>query len=1074
MRILLTSNASHVPPRGGATRSNLLWLEALSRSGHECRVVGGALPDTDRGKREQLRDEGLAGEAGAVRDGVETAVHAGISVYSSADPQRRVQLLGEQIREFDPDWVLVSSEDLGQLLLREALAAAPGRVVYLAHTPQWFPFGPASWNKDARAAGLVAQCTGVVAIGRHMAGYIHSHTGIAPAVIHPPVYGTGPFANLARFDDGLVTMINPCAVKGLPIFLDIARARPHVAFGALPGWGTTAADRAALAALPNIEILPNCRDIEEFLRRTRVLLMPSLWYEGFGLIAMEAMLRGLPVVASDSGGLQEAKEGTGFVIPVQAIDRFEAVFDEHGMPRPVIEPQSLTPWLEALDQLLTDRDAYQRESAVAREVAGRFVGALDAGEMERYLNGLPHRAAALRILLAQNSPYYPAHGGGDKSNRLLVEALAKRGHTVRVIARTAGFGAGENERYVAELAARNVTPEAVENGVVRFPLHGVDVHVVTAHANLRGYFSEQAAGFAPDVILTSTDDPAQVLLEAALKQERARVVYLARATLALPFGPDCAFPSEQKADALRHADALVGVSEYVANYIRQWGAAEATHVPLSLMDPEPCEALGRFDNEFVTLVNPCAVKGISIFLALAERMPQLQFAAVPTWGTNEGDRAQLEGRANVHVLAPVDRIDDLLKRTRVLIVPSLWAEARSRIIVEAMLRGVPVLAADVGGIPEAMCGVDYLLPVRPIEKYRPRLDEQMVPVAEVPEQDAGPWQAALERLTTDRAHYEALSHESRRAALAYVAKLNVEPFESLLRRVVRTPRKGPVEAAQAERKQSPIESLSPEKRRLLALRLRKKAEGASSGAWFSAAALGRPAALRLFCFPHAGGGMSGFHGWSEALGAAIAVCPVRLPGRESRAAETPFRRMEELIAAIAAAMEPHTGRPFAFFGHSMGAAIAFELARLLRRQGRPQPAALFVSGARAPQYRLGHVPPREPSAEEFLEELHRLEGMPPEVLENRELMRLILPALSADAALYRGYVYSEEPPLACPIRAYGGLKDPNIAREHLDAWKRQTSSSFGMKLFPGGHFFLATAQEAFLKSLAADAAEVCR
>ena len=127
MRILLTANASYDPPRGGATRSNLVWLRHLESAGHACRMVcGGA-------------------------------------------QSRRVQALREQILEWRPDWVLVSSEDLGHALLRETHHSAPGRVVYLAHTPQFYPFGPASWNPDRHAAELVARSAGIVAIGRHMA-----------------------------------------------------------------------------------------------------------------------------------------------------------------------------------------------------------------------------------------------------------------------------------------------------------------------------------------------------------------------------------------------------------------------------------------------------------------------------------------------------------------------------------------------------------------------------------------------------------------------------------------------------------------------------------------------------------------------------------------------------------------------------------------------------------------------------------------------------------------------------------------------------------------------------------------
>lgn len=677
----------------------------------------------------------------------------------------------------------------------------------------------------------------------------------------------------------------------------------------------------------------------------------------------------------------------------------------------------------------------------------------------------------MRVLLAQNAPYYPAHGGGDKSNRLLVEALAARGHECRVVARLGNLGQEEHARHLALLSGRPVEALAAGDGVIFYRLNGVEVEIVTGR-NLRAWFGARVKQTQPDVILTSTDDPAQILLEVALEAGGPRVVYLARATLALPFGPDCAFPSASKSARIAQADAVVGVSWYVAHYIRRWGGiAGATHVPLSLMEPGPWPLLGRFDNEFVTLVNPCAVKGISVFLALAEGMPHVRFAAVPTWGTNEADRKALARLPNVQVLEPVDEIDTLFRRTRVLLAPSLWAEARSRIIVEAMLRGVPVLAADVGGIREAKMGVPYLLPVRPIEKYQGRLDEQMVPVAEVPPQDIGPWRAALERLLSDRGHYEEISARSREAATAYAANLNVLPFENLLRETVEKSRRRPAAAVTPAPAASLLERLSPERRRLLALKLK---QNRPDSLWFPHADAAPAGALRLFCFPSAGGGTSLFARWGERLPAGIAVCPARLPGRESRSAEPPFDRMQPLIAALAGAIEVYLAAPFAFFGHSMGAAVGFELARELRRRGRPLPAGLFVSGARAPQFRRHHVPPSDPTEEEFLAELRRLEGIPAEVLDNPELMALVLPALRADAALHRHYRYTEDEPLGCPIRAYGGESDPNVRRKHLEAWREQTVSSFRLRTFDGGHFFLQSSQDEFLRALAGDLEECVR
>ena len=224
------------------------------------------------------------------------------------------------------------------------------------------------------------------------------------------------------------------------------------------------------------------------------------------------------------------------------------------------------------------------------------------------------------------------------------------------------------------------------------------------------------------------------------------------------------------------------------------------------------------------------------------------------------------------------------------------------------------------------------------------------------------------------------------------------------------------------------------------------------------------AKLRLFCFHYAGGGALSFRTWPDNLPPYIEVCPIELPGRGVRLMEPPFTRLEPLVQRLAQALLPSFNKPFAFFGHSMGSLVSFELARLLRTLNF-SPIHLFVSGHRAPQTPDPDPPIHNLPESAFLKELRRYNGTPKEVLNNTELMQLLLLSLRADFAVIETYVYTPKPPLDCPINAFGGSHDWKVSRNDLEGWREQTSADFSLQMFRGDHFFLHSAQSLLLQIL---------
>jgi medium-chain acyl-[acyl-carrier-protein] hydrolase len=228
------------------------------------------------------------------------------------------------------------------------------------------------------------------------------------------------------------------------------------------------------------------------------------------------------------------------------------------------------------------------------------------------------------------------------------------------------------------------------------------------------------------------------------------------------------------------------------------------------------------------------------------------------------------------------------------------------------------------------------------------------------------------------------------------------------------------------------------------------------------------ARVRLFCLPYAGGGAAVFRRWPSLVTPDLQIAAIQLPGREHRLAERAFTNIDALVPALIDAIREHLDRPFAIFGHSMGALIAFELTRALRKRGMQQPVRLFLSGHRAPQLPDRRPPLHALGDAEFLDALRELEGTPDEVLAHEELMAIFAPTLRADFQLCETYGWSEDAPLEIPLSVFGGTDDPDVDRHELDAWSETTSAPSSVRMFEGGHLFLQQAHQSVVKAVVDD------
>ena len=225
--------------------------------------------------------------------------------------------------------------------------------------------------------------------------------------------------------------------------------------------------------------------------------------------------------------------------------------------------------------------------------------------------------------------------------------------------------------------------------------------------------------------------------------------------------------------------------------------------------------------------------------------------------------------------------------------------------------------------------------------------------------------------------------------------------------------------------------------------------------------------FRLICFPPAGLGAVAFRNWSNELPGGVELCAVQLPGRTLRLTEPAITSIPQLAEAITDAIAQLPERPFAFFGHSMGAVLASEVARSLTARSLPLPSHLIVSGRRPPHLPDPRVPIGDLPDDAFVAEINRrYGGIPSEILANPDVLALLLPGLRADIIALETFRPGSRPPFPIPISAFGGDSDPMTPIAHLEEWKSETQGAFATRVFPGGHFYLDARREVVLLEIA--------
>ncbi|MDH3468883.1 MAG: glycosyltransferase [Gammaproteobacteria bacterium] len=381
----------------------------------------------------------------------------------------------------------------------------------------------------------------------------------------------------------------------------------------------------------------------------------------------------------------------------------------------------------------------------------------------------------MKVLLLQDQVHLPSLGGGNKSTRLLLEDLASRGHECLAIcpALTSRAGPTSYAELVIEMSKRGVDIRSNSETCFFYSHNDVDVEALSERSPtmLKKHVHDTIRRFRPDLILVS-DDKRRILLDCAIQYAPSQVIQIVQTVIHLPFGPLSHHTSARQTKLMGRARRIFVISDFVRHYIKTYSKLESTVVSLPVYGPGPFNNLGRFSHGYLTLINPCVEKGLDIFLQLASRLPDSKFAVVPSWGTDDNVIRSLVSRPNIFIIPPADDLNEVWEQTSILTVPSIWFETFGYVVVEAMLRGIPVVASDIGGLPEAKLGVDYLVPVSPAVRRKGKFYN--------PGQDVEPWLRVLGELLSNKSAYDHCSSRSQEAASQFLRRSRLDSFSSML------------------------------------------------------------------------------------------------------------------------------------------------------------------------------------------------------------------------------------------------------------------------------------------------------